>query len=666
MGVEQYRSLFVSESEEHLQNINAALLELEKDANNAEILNTIFRSAHTLKGMSATMGFEGMTRLTHKMEDVLDVFRGQKVSVTSEVVDIMFRCMDMLELLLEEIKTEKDLHLDVNQIVMHLESIIPSVGSQQFSGREVQPIALTAMERKNLEQVSTDTRQRICTVQVSLAADCQLKAARVFMIVNKLTSLGEVVKTQPSIEDLELGRFGLSFLLLFLSKATALEIRQNILQVLEVEKVEVKTVAKLSDMPEEAAPEPRHIPQPEAGKEAGRPQTAESAPVLGVKRIQSIRVTTARLDKLMNLVGELVIVKIRLMQMALTQRDQGLNELFTNIDRLTSELQDEVMQARLIPIAQVFDRFPRMVRDLARSEQKQVNLEIRGGEIELDRTVLDEIADPLVHLLRNSVDHGIEWPQVRKTAGKNPVGTIRLSAQRERTFVKVEVADDGKGIDPALMRQVAVNKGFMTEEAVTKLSDREVLDMILLPGFSSSATITDTSGRGVGMDVVKSKIESLGGSLMFNSELGKGSAFDLRLPLTVAIIRAMLVKVGSEIYAIPIANIAETVKIALPRVKRIEKCEVINLRNEVLPLIRLERLLSIKLTSESTGTDLSVVVVESSSRRAGLVVDEVLGQQEVVIKTVGTLIKSIKGFAGATILGDGRVALILDVATLVS
>ena len=368
----------------------------------------------------------------------------------------------------------------------------------------------------------------------------------------------------------------------------------------------------------------------------------------------------------MNLVGELVIVKIRLMQMALTQRDQGLNELFTNIDRLTSELQDEVMQARLIPIAQVFDRFPRMVRDLARSEQKQVNLEIRGGEIELDRTVLDEIADPLVHLLRNSVDHGIEWPQVRKTAGKNPVGTIRLSAQRERTFVKVEVADDGKGIDPALMRRVAVDKGFMTEEAVTMLSDREVLDMILLPGFSSSATITDTSGRGVGMDVVKSKIESLGGSLMFNSELGKGSAFDLRLPLTVAIIRAMLVKVGSEVYAIPIANIAETVKIALPRVKRIEKCEVINLRNEVLPLIRLERLLSIKLASESTGTDLSVVVVESSSRRAGLVVDEVLGQQEVVIKTVGTMIKSIKGFAGATILGDGRVALILDVATLVS
>jgi two-component system chemotaxis sensor kinase CheA len=357
------------------------------------------------------------------------------------------------------------------------------------------------------------------------------------------------------------------------------------------------------------------------------------------------------------------------MQIVQTHQLRPLDEVLTNIDRLTGDLQEEVMQARLIPMSQVFDRFPRMVRDLARTEHKQINFEVSGGEIELDRTMLDEIADPLVHLLRNSIDHGIELPEDRKSRKKIPVGTINLSARRERTYVLIEVADDGRGIDPNLMRVIAVKKGFMTEEEVGKLNDKEVLDIIMLPGFSSAETITDTSGRGVGMDVVKMKIESLGGTLLFDSEVGKGSRFCLKLPLTVAIIRAMLVEINGEIYAIPIANIAEIVKVSKTMIKHIEKLEVINLRAGVLPLTRMQKVLgntAVRMSNDAgrEAQEIFIVVVESSGRKAGLVVDEVLGQQEVVIKSVGVLLKGIKGFAGATILGDGRVALILDVATL--
>ncbi|MCK5346189.1 MAG: chemotaxis protein CheA, partial [Candidatus Heimdallarchaeota archaeon] len=390
------------------------------------------------------------------------------------------------------------------------------------------------------------------------------------------------------------------------------------------------------------------------------------AQISEIKKIESIRISTRRLDKLMNLVGELVIAKIRLMQVAQLEKNQSLNEVLTIIDRLTSELQDEVMQARLVPISHVFDRFPRMVRDLARKENKQVYLDVSGGDIELDRTVLDQIADPLVHLLRNSVDHGIELPKERKSFGKDPSGTITLCARRERTFVLVEVSDNGKGIDLDMLRRKAIEKGFFTEEEVNRMPDREILNVINLPGFSLASVITDTSGRGVGMDVVKMKIEAMGGTLSFTSQLGVGSTFSLKLPLTVAIIRAMLVEVNGEIYAAPIANIAETVKITPSQIKHIEKFEVINLRDEVLPLVRLDQVLeNTKRNVSVNESEMAVLVVEGNGKKAGLIVDRFLGQQEVVIKSFDKTLKGIKGFAGATILGDGRVSLILDVVSLI-
>lgn len=675
MGVEQYKALFVAESEEHLQIINNSVLVLEKDPQNIKILNEIFRSAHTLKGMSATMGFEALTKLTHKMEDVLDIFRAQKIGVTTEVIDNLFDCLDMLQLLLEEIKEGKDLQLDVDAVIIKLESVIPSIAAiEDAKVEEVKEITVTDLEKQNLANVCSDKKFRTYVINIYLSADCQLKSVRVFMIFNKLEQMGEVIKSSPPVEDLEVNRMGFVFSLLFLSKLAKKKIEEALNRVMEVDKVVVNHIADLNELSDEAD----NTLEANVTTAANKKRAEGGAQQLNFKKIQSIRVSTQRLDKLMNFVGELVISKIRLLQITQTHQLKSLNEVLTSIDRLTSDLQDEVMQARLIPMAQVFDRFPRMVRDLARSEKKQINLEVTGGEIELDRTVLDEIADPLVHLLRNSVDHGIELPQDRKAKNKSPVGTIKLSALRERTYVLVRVSDDGKGIDPDKLRRVAVEKGFMDEEEADKASDKDILGVILLPGFSSAKEITDTSGRGVGMDVVKMKIESLGGSLVFDSEVNKGSSFNLKLPLTVAIIKAMLVEVNHEIYAVPIANIAETVKVNQSKIKRIEKFEVINLRNEVLPLLRLNRALKsqcekpmqIKLndqkdTQEQKNKEIAIVVVESGTKKAGLVVDQVLGQQEVVIKSMGTFLKGIKGFSGATILGDGKVALILDVATLI-
>ena len=669
MGIEQYKELFVAESEEHLQIINNSVLTLEKDPHNLTILNEIFRSAHTLKGMSATMGFESLTRITHKMEDVLDIFRTEKLSITSEVVDKLFSCLDILQMLLEEIKTGKNLHLDIESIILQLQSVIPTISTQDVNAHaeEEKEIRVTDLEKEHLSHIIKKKDMKIYKINICLSKDCQLKSVRAFMVFNKLNSVGEVIKSEPCSDELESNHFGLFFSLLFMTKERAKSIDEMLNKVMEVDKVEISQIRDVSELVSKKKQDEKIVDLSEKKvSDAELVKKKNIATQIGFKKIQSVRVSTQRLDKLMNFVGELVISKIRLMQIAQTYQLKPLDEILTNIDRLTNDLQDEVMQARLIPMAQVFDRFPRMVRDLARSEKKQINLDVSGGEIELDRTVLDGIADPLVHLLRNGVDHGIELPQVRKENNKNPVGTIKLSARRDRTFVLIEVSDDGRGIDADTLRQVALKKGFMAEEEIVKLSDKDMLNIITMPGFSSTSEITDTSGRGVGMDVVKMKIESLGGSLVFDSELGKGSNFRLKLPLTVAIIRAMLIEVNKEIYATPIASIVETVKVSKKRIKHIEKFEVINLRDEVLPLIRLEKVLGVPVHEhEIIGDEISIVVVDNGGKKAGLVVDSVVGQQEVVIKTVGTLLKGIKGFAGATILGDGRVALILDVATFV-
>jgi two-component system chemotaxis sensor kinase CheA len=394
--------------------------------------------------------------------------------------------------------------------------------------------------------------------------------------------------------------------------------------------------------------------------------TEQTAPSL--KKIESIRIPVERLDKIMNLMGELAIAKIRLMQVVKAYKIDPLEEVAFTLDRLSSSLQDEIMQTRLLPVAYILDTFPRVVRDLARTRNKEVELEIIGGEIELDRVVLNEIGDPLVHLIRNAIDHGIESPQERQALHKSPHGKLLIKVSRQKGQILIEVIDDGKGVDFAAVRRTALNKGLISQEEAAALDDKKVLDLISLPGFSTAEKITEISGRGVGLDVVKSKMDALGGRLDFETKPGQGSRFILTLPLTLAIIKAMLVKVVNEIFAIPLMSIRETIKLEVNEIKMLQNFEVIRVREEVIPIIRLEKELGISPSQEPEKGKLngriSIVIVEYGQKSIGLAVSQVLGEQDIVVKPLGSLVKRTKGIAGATILGDGRVALILDILSL--
>jgi two-component system chemotaxis sensor kinase CheA len=470
--------------------------------------------------------------------------------------------------------------------------------------------------------------------------------------------MGEIIRCVPTEAELEDEKFDLDFTVIFATKSSDDDIVGTIKKISEIKDVVPTTIAESSKVEEK---------QQETKKEETEEKKSASAVKRSdaVKSIQSVRVNIERLDNLMNLVGELIINKIRLNQLASDLNAKDLDESLANLDRLTNEIQTEVMESRMVPIDQIFSRFPRMVRDLAKSEGKQINLIIEGKEIELDRTVLDEIGDPLVHLLRNAVDHGIESEEERKQLGKPVAGLVRLAASRQRNSVLIEVEDDGKGMDPGHLRDIAVKKGVLTREEVDKLSDTDALNLIFMPGFSGAKVVTDISGRGVGMDAVKTKIEALGGSVKISSVPGQGSIMKLQLPLTVAIIQSLMVTVAGETYAIPLGNVIRDVGIKSSDIKTIEGKEVIMLRGEVLPLLRLHDVLECPTEAEDK-QNLIVVVVEKMGSNIGLVVDDLLGQQEVIIKTLDNkLLKNMKGFAGATILGDGSVSLILDIATLI-
>ena len=472
-----------------------------------------------------------------------------------------------------------------------------------------------------------------------------LKSARSTVVMRNLSEIGEIIETVPPIKDLEDEKFDREFKVIVSTIEDAKKLEDAAKKVSEILKVEVK--------PHTGSKSREKIEEKTCVTEGSK---------TSIKSVQSVRVSIERLDSLMNLVGELIINKIRLMQLASVHKLDDLEETLASLNRLTNDLQEEIMASRMVPIEQIFNRFPRMVRDLAKNQEKEIDLILEGGDIELDRTVLDEIGDPLVHILRNCVDHGIESPGVRKQNGKNEKGTIKLTARREKNHVVIEAVDDGKGMDPQKMRETAVKKGLMTQEEAAKLSDIEAINLSFMAGFSTAEKVTEISGRGVGMDVVRTKIGGMGGSIKLESVLGKGTTMKLKLPLTVAIIHSLMVKVGSDIYAIPITNVIRDLSIKKEEIKTIKGEEVVLIRGDVLPLVRLHKIFDIK----SNGSEeLLVVVVERAGSNVGLVVDQVIGQQEVIIKNLdNNILKGVKGFAGATILGDGNVALILDVGTL--
>lgn len=704
MDMSQYLEVFIDESKEHLQEMNEILLKLEQDFTDIGLLNDIFRVAHTIKGMSGTMGFNKVASLTHEMENVLHICRNKELEVDDVIIDTLFECFDGLETYIDHLTkqgTEGD--LDTSSLVSKLNYIAKNKTTKGLSdmpqgeGESEQQAAQGAPSdgeeySMNVSGFSEDLIKDIkdqgilpLHIKVVLSKDCALKAARVFLTFNILEQYGDVMRTLPETEDLEQEKFDHSFEILYLSKLDANMIREELSHVSEVESVYAKelTVEELTAplQAEVEAPSVTEAVKDAEEVEASSPEaenaeTEEEAPVIrrGAKVAQkeeqkddkkkpqtskTVRVDIDRLDNLMNLVSELIIIKTRLDDYESMDNRKNLTDAIEYLERITTSLHDAVMKVRMVPVERTFNRFPRLVRDLSKDLGKKIKLVMTGEETEVDRTVIDEIGDPLIHLIRNSIDHGIENDEVRKERGKPEEGTVHLMAYPDGNSVVIEVKDDGNGIDVEKVAQKCVQKGLVTVEQVETMTDHEIINMLFLPGFSMAKQITDISGRGVGLDVVKSKIEALSGTVEVQSKFGEGSTFIIRLPLTLAIIQALMVNLGEEKYAIPLNNIKIITTIKADAVSRVQNQEVVLYRNKTLPIIRLADELQVP-NHEPNSDTMTVVIVKKGQIEAGLVVDGLIGQQEIVIKSLGKYLGGIKAIAGATILGNGGVALIVD------
>lgn len=653
MNTSEYMDLFIEEARENLQLLNEGLLKIENEPDNEEPIHEIFRAAHTLKGMSATMGFEQITELTHKMENLLGKIRDKEIVQSSLITDLLFRCVDTLEQLVEYISDGRSSEMDISPLLKQLVILEKPVNTPELEAIAIPSNnVLNEYELKVIEEAQKQ-KFRVYKCKIDVSPGCVMKAVRVFMVFKNLEEIGEIIKSIPNSQDLEDEKFDNQFTVYVVSSKEAGEITKAINQISEISLADIEEVldSDVNGMVTEPGLEQEQI------KEI-------SNNVKSSKIHQTVRVDITKLDNLMNLVGELVINKTRLEQIFRTNDLSALNETVEQIDRITSSLQNVVMNVRMVPIEQVFNRFPRMVRDLSKEIGKEINLILEGKETELDRTVIDEIGDPLVHLLRNSIDHGIESPECRQAKGKNSTGTLKLIARQEGNSVIIIVQDDGQGINPEKIKQKAIEKGIVSSRELEQMDSNTIINLIFNPGFSTADVVTDISGRGVGLDVVKSKIQALSGSVNVESKSGQGTKFTIKLPLTLAIIQALLVKVGSEIYAVPLANITETTDVEEKLIKNIQGQEVMVLRGKVLPLVRLAKILEVEENQELNTNELYVVVVRKGDRQVGLVVNELIGQQEIVITSLGKLLSTIPGIAGAAILGDGKVSLILDVGTL--
>jgi two-component system, chemotaxis family, sensor kinase CheA len=679
----QYLEVFIEESKEHLQACNEHLLELEKDPENLQIVNEIFRAAHTLKGMSATMGYEDLASLTHQMENVLDAIRNKKIIFSPEILDVIFLAVDDLDAMVESIASGGDGKRNVEAVVEKLIQIEKGLPLNQNTAEA--EVAVTAIEdapakqnqydefETTVLQQSSDQGFFTYEINITLKSDCLLKAARVYMIFEALESLGEVVKSIPPVEELEEEKFDYDFMVTLISKEAADKIEASVMKVSEVEKVAVREFFANSQSAKQQTIVETPVVEAVQAKTDNTSVTENSTPAetkqtekqTGTKvSNKTIRVNIERLDILMNLFEELVIDRGRLEQISSTLKDQELHETVERMSRVTGDLQNIILNMRMVPVETVFNRFPRMVRQLARDLNKKIDLQIVGAETELDRTVIDEIGDPLVHLIRNALDHGVETPEVRRANNKSEEGTVVLRAYHSGNHVFIELEDDGAGINKEKVLSKAINKGIISKEVAKTLTNNQIAELIFASGFSTADQISDISGRGVGLDVVKNTIESLGGSITIESEEGKGSLFSIQLPLTLSIISVMLVEIQAEKYAIPLSSIIETAIVNKNDLMHAHDQTVIDFRGKVVPLLFLKDIFDVP--SAGIESDYySVVIVRKGDKLAGLVVDGFIGQQEVVLKSLGTYLSSAYAISGATILGDGQVALIMDCNALI-
>lgn len=701
MDMSQYLEIFIEESNEHLQHMNEVLLELENNTDDLNLLNEIFRIAHTIKGMSGTMGYTRTANLTHEMENVLQLVRNREIPVTETIINILFECFDALEEYINTLTASgQEGDLDSSELILKLKELAKSKDSSKLqssrkgllSKGEAAPAAPAPVKGEeqgaafNLtiedipESVIAEARENgffAYKVKIILQEGCMLKAARSFIVFNTLEQNGEIIKSWPIAEDIEDERFDNEFEVLYISKLTKEETREEILHISEIKEVIVAEtdfsgsssgtpVSSMTQAMDEAGmieAEPHKTAdsvQPEKlNLKSVKEADSEKAASAKGKTSKTVRVDIDRLDNLMNLVSELIIIKTRLEDYESADNHQNNLEAVEYLERITTSLHDAVMKVRMVPVERVFNRFPRMVRDLAKDLGKSIKLNMSGEETEVDRTVIDEIGDPLIHLIRNSIDHGIESPAERSAKGKLEHGTVDLRAYPDGNTVVIEVEDDGNGINVEHVAQKALEKGIVTREEVESMSQQELIMLLFKPGFSTAAVVTDLSGRGVGLDVVKTKIESLGGNVEVINNPSKGSKFLIRLPLTLAIIQALMVIMGSEKYALPLNNIKEITTIKTAAISNIQEQEVVLYRNATLPILRLGEILNVSGTNRDKD-ELTVVIVKKGTQEVGLVVDSLIGQQEIVIKSLGKYLTGIKTIAGATILGNGSVALIVD------
>ncbi len=689
MDVSQYLSIFIDETREHLQSLNEQLLILEKEPENADTINEIFRAAHSLKGMAGTMGYKRMQCLTHDMENVFSEIRNGKMQVKSELVDLLFRGLDALENYLDSIINTQDEGTNDNQdIIDGLQNFMQSgmAGAASAAKTEEKPAeteAASEMAGKTLVMAEHELKaarkavadkENVFNITVHIQESCILKAARAFLVFKALEEVGDIIKSVPEVQDIEDEKFDYDFSIILLTKETEEKVKSLITNVSEI-KGAVITVPEIPEEEKEsveavsegsAAVQAAPQAQAAAQKKEAVKQTAKQAAKPAVNR--SVRVDIEKLDDLMNLVSELIIAKNGLVSMNGNDNTSGQNGSFNEqieyLERITTNLHQSVMKVRMVPIESVVSRFPRMIRDLSKKLGKKMELYMTGEDTELDRTVIDEIGDPLMHLLRNAADHGLESNEERIRLGKPETGSIFLDAYQEGNNVVIEVRDDGAGINVEKVKQKALSKGTITPEQAEVMTDKEIIDLLFRPSFSTAEQISDVSGRGVGLDVVKTKIEALGGNIETRSTLGEGSNFIIRLPLTLAIIQALMVEIGVEKYAIPLGSIETIEDVDINEVKYVGNKEVINLRGSVIPLIHLAQVLDVE-NSKEEAQSLTVVIVKKGDKLAGLVVDSLIGQLEIVIKSIGKYINNSKMISGATILGDGEIALILDVNALV-
>lgn len=724
MDVSQYLEIFLDETNEHLQSLNTQILSLEQEPDNMDTINEIFRAAHSLKGMAGTMGYKRMQNLTHDMENVFSEVRNGNITVKANMIDILFQCLDALEEYNTNIRESADEGTNDNEpLIKQLTDILKGgtgdVDDEDEAETESEETAQTAEDgdddkllditlgESEMTVLSEALKQgkQVYGLNVTVQESCILKAARAFLVFKAVEEYGEIIFSDPSAQDIEDEKFELDFSLIVVTDSALEDVLSSAKGVSEIDDVtgevidldRAKALVKAEgeaekahkgektaqEEPKEKAPAKKEAAKAKSSKEethavakAGtavtQQQTAASAknekkaapnkPVVN----RTVRVDIEKLDTLMNLVSELIIAKNSLVSASNTTEGKSnaeVNDQIEYLESVTTSLHESVMKVRMVPIESVVTKFPRMIRDLSKKLDKKMELYMSGEETELDRTVVDEIGDPLMHLLRNSADHGLESAEVRKERGKPEVGSIFLDAYQDGNNVVIEVRDDGNGIDTQAVKNKAIERGVITPEQAENMTEKEIIDLLFNAGFSTAKTVSDVSGRGVGLDVVKSKIESLSGEVEVKSKLGVGSTWIIRLPLTLAIIQALMVVVKDEKYAISLDSIQTIEDISVNEVKLVQNKEVIHLRGSVIPLIRLNEVLDIP--EEGNPENLIVVIVKKGDRLAGLVVDELIGQQEIVIKSMGKYISKCKIISGATILGDGEVALILDANSLI-